>query len=106
MPSLSVVSPFPIGRETIAGFGLLTRKPMLILLHTRGQPSLIAAFTRAILLCTCRASWKWRLASCPDDAKVMAEFGIEEFGLNRHPSLLRSAQPAILLTVVSDELRA
>ncbi len=95
----------------LSGFGLLTRKPMLILLNVGEGQTLpdCEAVTQGHPYVALQGKLEMEIGQLPpEDAKVfMAEFGIEELGLNR---VIRLSYDLLNLqsffTVVSDELRA
>lgn len=97
--------------KLVAGFGLLTRKPMLILLNMGEGQTLpdCEAVTQGHPYVALQGKLEMEIGQLPpEDAKVfMAEFGIEELGLNR---VIRLSYDLLNLqsffTVVSDELRA
>jgi len=73
--------------KTMAGFGFLTRKPMMVLLNLgEGQPMPPVEYSYAhSTLATLQGKLEMELAQLsPEDAAMfMAEYGIEELGLER-----------------------
>ncbi|MBU4224939.1 MAG: redox-regulated ATPase YchF [Chloroflexi bacterium] len=95
----------------LSGFGLLTRKPVLILLNVGEGQTLpdCEALTQDRPSAALQGKLEMEIAQLPpeDAALFMAEFGIEELSLNR---IIRLSYNLLNLqsffTVVSDELRA
>ena len=95
----------------LSGFGLLTRKPMLVLLNMGEGQTLpdCEALTQDRPAVALQGKLEMEIAQLPpeDAALFMAEFGIEELSLNR---IIRLSYDLLNLqsffTVVSDELRA
>jgi hypothetical protein len=97
--------------KLLSGFGLLTRKPVLILLNVGEGQTLpdCEALTQDRPSAALQGKLEMEIAQLPpeDAALFMAEFGIEELSLNR---IIRLSYNLLDLqsffTVVSDELRA
>ncbi|MDI6769952.1 MAG: redox-regulated ATPase YchF [Anaerolineales bacterium] len=94
----------------LSGFGLLTRKPLLVLLNLgEGQATPEIKLPHPCPLVAFQGKLEMEIAQlAPEDAAVfMAEYGIEELSLNR---MIRLSYDLLNLqsffTVVSDELRA
>jgi GTP-binding protein YchF len=98
----------PEEEKYLSGFGLLTRKPLLVLLNlgeSQGEPSLQTASPLVAL----QGKLEMEIAQLPpDDAVVfMSEYGIAELSLNRMISIsydLLNQQS--FFTVGEDEVRA
>ncbi len=97
--------------KTLAGFGFLTRKPMLVLLNlAEGQPAPGLSYSRpGVGLVDLQGKLEMDIAQLPaEDAEMfMQEFGIKEMGLNR---VIRLSYDLLGLqsffTVGPDEVRA
>ena len=98
--------------KTLAGFGFLTRKPMLVVLQPGRRPDPARQWMPQASNAAwwpCRASWKWRSPSCRRKMprSLWREYGIEELGLNR---VIRLSYDLLGLqsffTVGEDEVRA
>jgi ribosome-binding ATPase len=101
----------PEEEKTLAGFGFLTLKPLLLLLNlAEGQPPLAVEATRPhVGQVALQGKLEMDIAQLPaDDAELfMTEYGIEELGLKRVISLsydLLGQQS--FFTVGEDEVRA
>jgi GTP-binding protein YchF len=97
--------------KTLAGFGFLTRKPMLVLLNlNEGQETPPVEYTRPHSnLVALQGKLEMEIAQLtPDDAQdFMAEYGINELGLERVIRLSYELLGLIsFFTVGADEVRA
>ena len=97
--------------RSLAGFGFLTRKPLLVLLNlAEGQPAPALDFTRqGVGMAALQGKLEMDIAQLsPEDATVfMAEYGIEELGLNRVIRLSYDLMGLLsFFTVGADEVRA
>jgi len=98
-------------QKTLAGFGFLTRKPMLVLLNLgEGQSAPAVTYTgRQQGLAALQGKLEMEIAQLPPDeaALFMGEYGIEELGLKR---VIRLSYDLLGLqsffTVGEDEVRA
>lgn len=99
--------------ESLAGFGLLSLKPTLVLLNTGEDPcdpqTVLQYAHRHTTVMALQGKLEMELAQLPPDeaAMFMADFGIEELGLNRviHASYAMLGLCSFF-TVGEDEVRA
>jgi hypothetical protein len=97
--------------KNLAGFGFLTRKPLLVLLNLgEGQPAPAIEYSKPrSAIAALQGKLEMDIAQlAPEDAAMfMAEYGIEELGLNRviHLSYDLLGQQSFF-TVGEDEVRA
>jgi len=96
--------------KLLSGFGLLTRKPVLILLNTgEGQPAPEIRPAHPCPVFSLQGKLEMEIAQLPpeDAAVFMQEYGIQELSLNKMISLsYELLKLQSFFTVVSDELRA
>ena len=97
--------------KTLAGFGFLTRKPMLVLLNLhegQGMPSLAYAHAHSNLAAL-QGKLEMEIAQLPPDdaAMFMEEYGIKELSLNRMVAVSYDLlDQQSFFTVGEDEVRA